>query len=351
MFPGVYRQDTSTDYWMLPYPADIFEDKPKDMPIPTTTIEGVTYEGSPFGYSLVNYLANKRGHQLYTLQDFDEYNQGVEIVDNKMRIYLPLSSFINIVTVWISTEAADAIVYQPVPSRGVITSIEWLGTGDISDKDMAKVTVKQESQDGGRVTVTVSGTEGYPVSVSPTTDSAILDYGESHTFFFTVKNLGTGTVQSGTLTFTVTNDLGEQTDQKTLDFKLEPQIGDKTILTVNLYDEDGVKPSGITVTVNYGVDSKSGVSSSGYVTFDLGTYKGGVSIATEETDTYKPATTTATVDAGQNSVYLQLEKKNKPTTLWALLLEWIRENMNLVAACAVGLAIIGGAVYMSRNKR
>jgi len=351
MFPGVYRQDTSTDYWMLPYPADIFEDKPKDMPIPTTTIEGVTYEGSPFGYSLVNYLANKRGHQLYTLQDFDEYNQGVEIVDNKMRIYLPLSSFNNLITVWISTEAADAIVYQPVPSKGIITSIEWLGTGDISDKDMAKVTVKQESQDGGRVTVTVSGTEGYPVSVSPTTDSAILDYGESHTFFFTVKNLGTGTVQSGTLAFTVTNDLGEQTDQKTLDFKLEPQIGDKTILTVNLYDEDGVKPSGITVTVNYGIDSKSGVSSSGYVTFDLGTYKGSVSIATQETDTYKPATATATVDAGQNSVYLQLEKKNKPTTLWDLLLEWIRENMNLVAACAVGLAIIGGAVYMSRNKR
>jgi len=145
MFPGVYRQDTTTDYWMLPYPADIFEDKPKDVPIPTTTIDGVTYEGSPFGYSLVNYLANKRGYQLYTLQDFDEYNQGVEIVDNKMRIYLPLSSFNNIVTVWISTEAADAIVYQPVPSKGVITSIEWMGSGDISDKDIAKVTVKQES--------------------------------------------------------------------------------------------------------------------------------------------------------------------------------------------------------------
>ena len=352
MFPGVYREDTATDYRMLPYQADIFNDKPQGVPIPNSTGPyGETIPGTPFGYSLVNYLANERGHSLYTLSDFDEYNQGVEIVDNKLRLYLPLSSFNNLVTVWISTEAADAIVYQPVPSKGVITSIEWLGTGDISDKDMAKVTVKQESQDGGRVTVTVSGTEGYPVSVSPTTDSAILDYGESHTFFFTVKNLGTSTVQSGTLTFTVTNDLGEQTDQKTLDFKLEPQIGDKTILTVNLYDEDGVKPSGITVTVNYGIDSKSGVSSSGYITFDLGTYKGSVSIATQETDTYKSAAATATVDAGQNSVYLQLVKKGKPATLWDLLLEWIRENMSLVVVCTVGLAVIGGAVYMSRKKR
>jgi len=107
----------------------------------------------------------------------------------------------------------------------------------------------------------------------------------------------------------------------------------------------------ITVTVNYGIDSKSGVSSSGYVTFDLGTYKGGVSIATQETDTYKSAAATATVEAGQNSVYLQLVKKGKPATLWDLLLEWIRENMSLVAACMVGLAVIGGAVYMSRKKR
>jgi len=272
MFPGVYRQDTSTDYWMLPYPADIFEDKPKDVQIPTTTIEGVTYEGSPFVYSLVNYLQFKRGHTMYTLKDFDEYNQGIEIVDNKLRLYLPLSSFNNLVTVWISTEAADAIVYQPVPSKGVITSMEWLGSGDISGKDMAKVTVKQESQDGGRVTVTVSGMEGYPVSVSPATDSAILDYGESHTFFFTVKNLGTSTVQSGTLTFTVTNDLGEQMDQKTLDFKLQPQIGEETILTVYLYDAEGYKPSGILVTVNYGIDSKTAICSGGYATFNLGTY-------------------------------------------------------------------------------
>jgi len=337
MFPGVYRQDTITDYWMLPYPADIFKDKPKDVPV----------KGSPSGYSLVNYLANRRGHQLYTLQDFDEYNQGVEILDNKMRIYLPLSSFNNLVTVWISTEAADAIVYQPVPSKGVITSIEWLGTGDISDKDVAKVTVKQESQDGGRVTVTVSGMEGYPMSVSPTTDSALLDYGESHTFFFTVKNLGTGTVQSGTLTFTVTNDLGEQTDQKSLGFKLEPQIGEKTILTVNLYDEDGVKPSGITVTVNYGVDSKSGVSSGGYVTFNLGTYEGSVSVATQETEVYKAATASATVQAGQNTIFIKLEKKAGKITLLDLISEWLERNYMPVAAILIVLLC---AIIIARKR-
>jgi hypothetical protein len=338
MFSGVYRADTTLDYWMKPYAADIFNDKAADKPV----------TGSPFGYSLVNYLANLRGHNLYTLSDFDEYNQGIEIKDNKMRIYLPLSSVNNVVTVWISTELADAIVYQPVPAKGVITAIDWLGSGEVSHKDIAIVAVKQDGKDGGRITITASGISGYPMSVSPITDSVILKYGESHTFFFTVKNLGTGTAQSGTLRFTLTNDLGEQTDQKTLSFKLQPQIGDQTILTVNLYDKDGFKPSGILVTVNYGVNSKSGVTSNGYVTFDLGTYKGGVSIATQETDAYMAASTTATVSAGQNNVYLEVQKKGQ-LSIWDLFVEWVKANMTAIALMsALAVAVVGLVAYRRR---
>jgi len=162
------------------------------------------------------------------------------------------------------------------------------------------------------------------VSVSPTTDSAILDYGESHTFFFTVTNLGTSTVQSGTLTFTVTNDLGEQTDQKTLDFKLQPQLGEETILTVYLYDAEG------------------------NATFNLGTYTGSVSIASQETDVYKAASASATVQGGQNSVYLELERKDKETvTILDLILEWLKQNY---VAVIVVLAVLGGAAYISRKR-
>jgi len=335
MFPGVYREDTTLDYHMKPIAADIFKDKPKDQP----------GTGNPFGYSLVNYLANERGHKLYVLQDFDEYNQGVEIVDNKMRIYLPLSSFNNLVTVWISTEIADAVVYQPVPAKGVITDIHWLASGSISDKDIASVTIKQEGHDRGRITITASGMRGYPMTVSPVTDSVILNYGETYTFFFTVENLGAGSVQSGNLRFTLTNDEGEETDSETLGFELKPQTGDRTLLTVNLHDKEGYRPSGILVTVNYGVESKSGVASNGYVTFDLGSYTGSVSVATQETDVYRSASTTANVATGQNSVFLQLEKKAEKPTLWEHVRQWIMANSAVVATAAVvTVAIIVVAV-------
>jgi len=337
-FPGNIRTDTFLDYYVKPVAADIYKDKPADQPV----------TGNPSGYSLVNYLANQRNHRIYVLDNFDEYNQGIEVnEDNKMRVYLPLSSFNNLVTVWISTEIADAIVYQPVLSKGVITDIHWLGSGEISDKDIVSVTVKQESQDGGRIIITASGMQGYPMQVSPTTDSVILNYGETHTFFFTAENLGTGTAQTGTLQFTLTNDQGEQTDRETLSFKLQPQIGDQTTLTVTLHDKEGYRPSGILVTVNYGVNSKSGVASNGYLTFDLDAYKGGVSLATQETDTYKAASATASVSAGKNSVYLELRKKGEPLTLWDMIRQWITANTTviIITCIAVATAVVGIAVY------
>ena len=245
---------------------------------------------------------------------------------------------------WISTEVADAVVYQLVAARGVITDLSWLGSGEISDKDIVLVTVKQEGRDGGRITITASGSQGYPMSVSPATDSVLLNYGETGRFYFTVKNLGTGSVESGNLKFTLTNDQGEVTDEKTLGFTLKPQTGEKTVLTVNLHDKDGYKQSGILVTVNYGVNSKSAVSSGGYATFDLDTYTGGVSIATQETEDYRAASATTTVNAGQNSVFLQLEKKSQPTSLWDLMVEWVKTNV--VAATIMGILALSSVALV-----
>jgi hypothetical protein len=51
-------------------------------------------------------------------------------------------------------------------------------------------------------------------------DSAIVDPNAVHTFQFEIRNLGTQNNQSSTITFTVTNDLGNVTDTVSLDFDL-----------------------------------------------------------------------------------------------------------------------------------
>jgi len=143
--------------------------------------------------------------------------------------------------------------------------------------------------------------------------------------------------------------MGETTSTETLGFKILPQIGDQTILTVNLYDKDGYKPSGITVTVNFGVDSKSAVASEGYVTFNLGTYTGGVAIATQETDTYKGATASATVKPGQNTVFIQLERKGEERrTILDLILEWLKQNYTAVMAILAVLSVT--TIYVSKKR-
>ena len=45
--------------------------------------------------------------------------------------------------------------------------------------------------------------------------------------------------------------------------------------------------------------------------------------------------TTTTVNAGQNSVFLQLEKKSQPISLWDLMVEWVKTNV--VAAAIMGI--------------
>ena len=194
------------------------------------------------------------------------------------------------------------------------------------------------------MTIIASGMTGYPISVSPITDSVILDCDEVHTFSFLVKNLGTDTTHKGSLKFVLSNDEGEETGETSLSFELKPQLGEEAYLTVQLYDEDGFKPSGIYVTVNYGISSKSGVTSNGFVNFNLGSFRQSVSIGTQETDFYRAASTTiGEVRPGDNTVLLKLEKKTTPPGPLDQFMEWIRQNLGLailataliIAACIV----------------
>ena len=190
---------------------------------------------------------------------------------------------------------------------------------------------------------------GYPMSVSPVTDSVILDYGETYTFSFMVKNLGTGTTEKGTLKFVLSNDEGEPTDEAGLVFELKPQLGEEAYLTVQLYDKDGFKPSGIYVTANYGIQSKSGVTSNGFITFNLRSYSGSVSIGTQETDFYRAAT--ASVGPGQNTVLLKVEKKTEPPDMLEQTLQWISQNPVLFTLILAGVVTAIAVLVMLIRRR
>jgi hypothetical protein len=222
-FPGSYRGPDEGPLWLPPgsynnyaYPisASIAEDDPVHNP---------DYAGDV--WSLVDYLDSKFGGSRIPL---DYLQQGWEITSsNKLRIYAPIASASSLITMKISSELVDSVVYQPIPGNGTCEQAYWdsskTAMSSIRDKDTAILKVKQHSSQSSRITVTTSVPSDLPVSVSPLMDSAIQDPGAVHDFRFEITNLGTQTEESGTITFTMKNDLGDVTDTQTLEFELLPE--------------------------------------------------------------------------------------------------------------------------------
>jgi hypothetical protein len=211
-FAGSYRDD-GPNWWderIIPIAADILNNN-------DTT--------NPSGLSLVNYLKEKFPSEF---EDINLWKQGWTITsDNRLRIYMPSGAASSLITIRISTELADSVVYQPILSNGKIEQAFWdstnTETSTIVDNDTAILKVKQWATSTSKITVTPSIPSGVPASVIPLTDSAIVDPNAVHTFEFKVTNLGTQTNQTSTITFTVSNDLGNVTDTKTLEFTLMSQ--------------------------------------------------------------------------------------------------------------------------------
>jgi hypothetical protein len=175
-------------------------------------------------WSLVDYLKNKFPNSPL---DLNYLQHGWTITsDNKLRIYAPIASASSLITMKISTELVDSIVYQPIIGCGKCEQAYWdsskTASSSIKDKDTAILKVKQYSSQSSKITITTSVSPNIPVSVSPLMDSAIQDPGTVHDFQFEVRNLGTQTKQNGTITFTMKNDLGTVTDTQTLEFELLP---------------------------------------------------------------------------------------------------------------------------------
>ncbi len=144
--------------------------------------------------------------------------------DNKLRIYLPYGAASSLITIRISTELADSVVYQPLVGFGKCEQAFWDSTktagSTISNKDTAILKIRQSATSTSKITVTPSIPSGVPASVTPLMDSAIVDPDSVHTFRFKVTNLGTPTNQTSAVTFAISNDLGTVTDTKTLSFEL-----------------------------------------------------------------------------------------------------------------------------------
>jgi len=327
-FPGSDKKDNWWDacHIIVPRkPKDIFTDDPN---------------AKPYGKSLVRYLTED---VKATKVNLNLWGCGFEIKDYKLKIYQPIGSVSWLYTLWISTELADTIVYQPVAANGKITSIKWLSTGkayaEIGGRDAALVTVKQTSTEASRVIVEASASTSL-AKVTPTSDSAILEPNEEKTFTIIVENLGATSETEGTLTIKVYNDLGSQTDISTLQFKLLPVGAGDTILTVYTVDsKTKAKISGIFVSIAYGTQSDTKATVNGIATFNLGSYQGPVQISTAETLKYKPTSTSVTVQSGQNTAIIELTEKITPEPPWYIKYWWI-----IVIAAAVATSLITYAV-------
>jgi len=208
-FPGSYRSD-GPNFWdkrALPVAASIWEDNQSTNPSP--------------GLSLISYLKD-----VYGEVDLNSYwNQGWDTTsDNRLRVSMPYGATSSLITIRISTELADSVVYQPVVGCGKCEQAFWDSTkttsSTISDNDTAILKIKQYASASSKITVTPSIPSGIPASVTPSADSAIVDSNSVHTFQFKITNLGTETNQTSAVTFTVSNDLGTVTDTKTLGFEL-----------------------------------------------------------------------------------------------------------------------------------
>jgi len=316
-FPGNYRADTWTDYIVKPIrPKDAFTN------VPTA---------KPYGKSLMRYLTEDVKAEVEQI-DLNYWRisgkPGYEINLNerKLKIYMPEGSVSWLYTLWISTELADTFVYQPLLANGKITNIKWLSTGtgyaEIGGKDVALVTIRQESTETSRVIVEASSSTSL-AKIDPETTASYLEPNEEKTFSFIVENLGASTETLGTLTIKVYNDL-TQTDSSTLQFKLLPTgIGD-TILTVYTVDaKTKIKVSGIFVSIAYGAETDTKATVNGMATFNLGSYQGSVQISTAETAKYKSTSTSIRVQSGQNTAYIELAEKTAPEPPWYIKYWWI----------------------------
>lgn len=261
--------------------------------------------------------------------------------DKKMRLYMPFGSVSSVITIKISTELADTIVWQPLVANFEITDFPDLG--DIADRKTSTIKVKcLEGSGSGTIWLTKSP-EDLPISINPPTiGMGNMAPGTEKTFEYEILNLGCEQDTEFSITASVTNALGTETDTATVEGTLLEKTGAETVLTVKtVYQGDGSAVTGIVITVQYAENSKSGLTNTqgqGTITFSLGSYEGSVKVTSASTATYKPKEVTVNVVSGQQTtVVLELYKYEDPELDWMQYLPWL---LLAVAVTVVALVLV-----------
>jgi len=312
-FPGNERDG---QYNAKPISADIWNDQPYL---------------NPYGKSLVNYL--KQYHDTVNL---NVWKQGYRVHDSKLKINLPFGSMSSLVTLKISTELADTIVWNPQVGNFKVTDFHEIG--DIPDRKFGYIKIKQLSDvdSSGSVIFSVSPSN-LPVDVNPPTiGTGTMTLGEEKILTFEMTNLGTETELTGTLTATINNSIGSVTDQRSVGFTLLVKGAGNTVLTVYTLDKNTrAYVSGISLIVNWEGGSTTGITSEGSWTYDFGAVHPLVTVTSAETPTYKSASDSKPLEVGTNSITLELILQTAPPEF-----PWIWVLIIVVVIVVVVLAVI-----------
>jgi len=297
-------------------------------------------------YDIISYVERH-----YERQDVDIWNCGAELVGTrygtpKLRIYMPYGAMSSFITIRISSELADTVVWKPHVAK--IKIVDYPSSlGEIGEEKSFLVVFKQESskRSTGRIDLTFEP-QGLPVAVIPDYLEPTLDPGETLPIYFKITNLGASSQVDGLLVITCTELYeGKMTDQVKIPFTLLPRAQNTTTLEVYAIDkETGEMVSGIPVIIRYDTKSDLKYTDQGVAVWDLGGYTGMVSVTSGETAIYKSASATKTITPGTiNTITLYLEKREAPPPIP----EWI---IYVVVACIIAGAIVVSA-YLIRRKR
>ena len=348
-FPGVCTHYEGTKLFATPLGAKIFQDQPKG----TTTANGVFQKD---GLSVVNYLKNVRGLQMFSTNDMNVWQQGWEITapmtgsqgyHNYVKVNMPYGAMSSLGIIQISTELADAIVYQPFVANIQITGMSWVATGgQIGDSDLLKIDLKQDGSMASTATLTTVATGGTSIFINPANQKVTLDPGQTTSVILSVLNTGAASLEDFGLTATITNELGEVTSTKSITGSMLPKgYGGGSFLTVIAKDKNStLLLSGIQVAVAWGTESKTRSTSAGTFTLDMEGYQGAATLTSVETTKYKSATVHKDISLGPNTAIMEIEPQGYVSppdgNLWLYL-----------AIGAVVAVVIVVVAYVAKKKK
>lgn len=364
-----------------------------DMPIDATAFPGaystgdlLTYKISPRAASLSNDQSFSDWKTAYGLYQYLSLDGGAAgpiqtVSSNAMNVYgagwdissmsssqqpgqyagnvnelMPDGAMSSLITIQISTGLADAVVERTPVSDGVVTGGNWLGgandaSASIGDTSVLYVDVTQKSTVASSIYMSAIATTGDNIFLNPSSQTLDLNPGQSEVVPIQVLNNGAPSKQQGTVTVTLSDELGDVTSTWTIAYTLLQKGVNSTQLTV--YTEDGTTNqliSGISVTVGWGTNSQletSGSNGQGAFTMDLQGYTGAVSIVSTATNQYNSSQTTVTIGAGPNTATLLIYKYGKAPTKtgidWPLIL--------IIAVAFIAAVLVAVGVYYAYAKK